>query len=227
MVQWKSCDKVSSSCARCLFYLPSLAIWLCFPPPWLAKEQAFALWVGWHLQDRKRIIKIPLGSHSAWNKTENDVFALKLYAKKAQKTLFNITTEITNLKTWDKSINRSGIRSIWQQLGLEGWGRDRKRQCCCDRRWQAGHLCNCDPGWYCGGTFSLGAIRANNKRPPLSPAGVCQEVWLVQRLFSKSTEHKSITAQPNWPAVLQTKRTSQDYVKTKERLPDDWVSLFY
>lgn len=108
--------------------------------------------------------------------------------QKKHKTLFSITTEIINLKTWDKSINKSGISSIWQQLGLEGWGRDRKRQCCCDRRWQAGHLCNCDRGWYCGGTFSLGAIRANNKHPPLSPAGVCQEVWLVQHLFSKSAQ---------------------------------------
>lgn len=43
------------------FYLPSSAIWLCFPPPWSEREQAFALGVGWHLQDRKKIIQMTSG----------------------------------------------------------------------------------------------------------------------------------------------------------------------
>lgn len=54
----------SSSCAKCLYYLLSSAIWLCFPPPWLVREQAFALWLSWHLQEKKRTSTVR--SHSAW-----------------------------------------------------------------------------------------------------------------------------------------------------------------
>lgn len=55
---------IGSSCAKCLYYLLSSAIWLCFPPPWLVKEQAFALWLSWHLQEKKRTSTVR--SHSAW-----------------------------------------------------------------------------------------------------------------------------------------------------------------
>lgn len=49
------------SYVMCFFYLPSSAIWLCFPPPWWGTEQAFALWLGWHLQDRKRTTQFTPG----------------------------------------------------------------------------------------------------------------------------------------------------------------------
>lgn len=111
-----------------------------------------------------------------------------------------------------KSSNRSRISSVWLQQGLRGMqhvqlsNRAQKETVLLDRRRQAGHLCNCDPGWHWPLSY--------HQSSPLSPAADSQKVRVRlarSTMFdtrSPSRQNKSTNPSllyHNWPAVLQIK----------------------
>ena len=100
---------VWSPVVTCFFYLPSSAIWLCFPPPWWERERAFPLWVRWHLEDRKRMWQFTSGFETLGSNICIEIIC---------RTFRSTSTRLCGCQ--NKSSNTTRSSRAWLQKGLRG-----------------------------------------------------------------------------------------------------------